>query len=146
MKRDVVFGIAVFVIIMAFGLYLLAFEPAAEVGYRPLEVEEAELIIPNQLGLNAVEVERASIPVPGFISIHESLSGAPAAPIASSQLLAPGVYEDIIIDIESGLNPQLGNVALLLADDGDGVYEPGIDLPLSVSGEVVRVRFEAIPE
>lgn len=145
MKRDVLLGTLIFAAILGFGLYMFLFDPAVEVSYRPVDIEGAELIIPNQIGTRDVEVVRVNLPVPGFVSIHESLSGAPAAPVGSSPLLE-GLHENVIFDLEGELNLQLGNVALLLADDGDGIYEPGVDLPISVDGEVIRIRFEASPE
>lgn len=82
---------------------------------------------------------------PGFVTIHKSMGGAPG------ELIGQSPYLDTTTVISSiALNPLLtpggDYIALLFVDDGDGVFELGVDLPVTNDGQPVRADFTAPEE
>lgn len=143
---DILLKIVFPLCLVAFLLYVFFFAPPAEeVIYAPVDVGGGEITVQNQYDLNRVTLG-AEFAAPGFISIHESLSGAPAQVIGSTELMEPGQYDSIEILLDQPMLPGYRYITLMTADDGDGVFEPGIDLPVEFDGAVVRPDFIAQPE
>ncbi len=131
--------------LIGIGVYFLYSVPAPEVGYLPVDVGGGSIEVLNQPYLEIVGLD-ANIAATGFISIHPSLSGAPRAPIGASDLLQPGEYKNLIIQLDENMLPGFRYIALLTADDGDGIFEAGVDLPVKTNEETVRMDFIADPE
>ncbi len=141
MKKGDITGLA-FLFLMLGGLaaFFMFAPDAPEVSFAPLEVSGSSLTIEEAQG-SMVQID-ASIQKEGFITIHEAMGVAPGKIIGVSDLLKPDAYTNYVVSsehLESGVN----YFALLIVDDGDGVYEPGIDRPVMVNGEVVKISFTA---
>jgi hypothetical protein len=140
--RNILAVIATIFGLFLFGYVFFSLESAPELAYRPVDVGGGAIIVENQFDMNKVILD-AEIAVSGFISIHESMSGAPAANIGVSRLLEPGDYEGLEIALRQPMIPGYRYIALLIVDNGNGVFELGIDLPVMVEGAVVRPDFIA---
>jgi hypothetical protein len=117
---------------------LFAFAPRTlEVVFAPVEVEGSALVL--------VEVEKTDVVVdvamgvPGFVTLHQLIGDAPGPLAATSELLDEGIHSALVLPVVGGLEAGVDYVFLMAADDGDGVYEPGVDRPVMVDGQVIRV-------
>lgn len=77
---------------------------------------------------------------PGFVTVHESVGGAPGPVVAISLYLeTTSVVSSIAID--PPLNVGAPYVALLHVDNGDGKFVMEEDMPVMSDGVVVRSDF-----
>ena len=133
------------IILIILGVYFFFSPPAPEVTYSPVALEGGSITVTDQDVVDTVTLN-AELVAPGWITIHFSMSGAPADVVGTSQYLETGVYEDLLLTLDEEMTPGWAYIALLHVDDGDGVFDIQKDLPVSVNGEVVRPTFVAIPE
>jgi hypothetical protein len=146
MKRqteNILIGI-VFLFVLFLGLYLAFSDPVAEISYHPIDVGGGSITVEDQDQLDRVFLS-AELVAPGFITIHESMGGAPAAIIATSDYLEVGMYEELELVLDIQMTPGYRYITLLHADNGDTVYVTNDDLPVMVNEEVIRPDFVAIP-
>jgi len=87
----------------------------------------------------------AELVAPGFITVHESMGGAPGETIAVSGYLEALSYGQITLFTDTAMTPGLDYIALLHVDDNDRVFDLENDQVVTVNGEVVRVDF-VIPD
>lgn len=133
------------VVVVLLGSYFLFSQPANELTYKPVELEGGSIAVEDQNVTDTVTLD-AELSEPGWITIHFSMSGAPAEVVGTSQYLDAGIYNDLVITLDEDMTPGWRYIALLHVDNGDGVFTIDQDLPVSVGGEVVRSSFVAIPE
>lgn len=141
MKKGDIFGLVSLVVMLGGVAALFAFAPQrSEIAFRPIEVTESALVlIDAQESGVLIDVVMG---VKGFVTLHETLGAAPSTILAVSDVLDEGIYSAFTLPVSQGLTPGMGYVMLMVADDGDGVYEPGVDRPVMVNGEVIRVPVE----
>lgn len=144
-NNQVVLLIVSIFLLIIFGYFLFGAEEADELAYRPIDVGGGAIMVENQVDMNRVVLD-VEVVEPGFVSIHESMSGAPARLIGNSGLLEPGFHEGVEIILNTPMIPGFRYITLLTVDNGNGVFELGVDLPVMVDGEVVRPDFVATPE
>ncbi len=119
--------------------YMVTKSPkASELAYAPVEYTGSDVATGPQSSGTSVVIESAEIKTPSFISVHESITLAPAQSIGHSGLLPAGSYTDIPVTLSQSMLPGYRYIVLLMADDGDGVFELGVDLPIMNNGTVVR--------
>lgn len=141
MKKGDIFGLVSLVVMLGAMAALFAFAPErSEVAFTPIEVEGGALVL-IEAGEPGVVVD-AVLGKPGFITLHDTIGDAPSTILVASDLLDEGIHSAITLAVPGGLDPLLNYVMLMVADDGDGVYEPGVDRPVMVNGEVIRVPVE----
>lgn len=141
MKKGDIFGLVSLVVMLGGLAALFAFAPErSEVAFQPIEVEGSALVL-IEAGEPGVIVD-AVLGKAGFITLHDTIGDAPSTILASSDLLEEGIHSALILSVSGGLNLEGSYVMLMVADDGDGVYEPGVDRPVMVNGEVIRVPVE----
>jgi len=133
------------IVIVLLGVYFLLSKPAPELTYKPVELSGGLIMVEDQDAIDEVTLD-AELTEPGWITIHFSMSGAPAEIVGTSRYLEAGVYDDLIVDLDEEMQPGWRYIALLHVDDGDRQFDIQKDLPVSVNGEVVRPSFVAIPE
>lgn len=141
-------GVLIVVAILAgIAVFLVLAPTAPEVIYAPVEVTGSSVTIP--LATDSLEGgaggERevrlsAEIKRPGFLTVHQAIGEAPGPVVGQSALLSPGSHPDLIIKTTEPMLSQGGYFALLFVDDGDGTYEPGIDLPVMSEGKIIKVK------
>lgn len=143
MKKDTIILIIAFLVVFGFGAYFMLATPASQTGYRPVDVGGGSISVENQPDdLQSVTLD-AELAEPGWITIHESMSGAPADIIGTSEYLEAGVHEDLMISLDQPMSSGFRYIALLHVDDGDRTFVVLDDLPVMVNGEVVRPDFLA---
>ncbi len=140
---DVVTIIAIVIALTAIGAYF-KFAPKVDIdlGYRPIEVEGSLIEVQNQKDLDVV-ILNAKLNMPGFITVHRSLSGAPGEVMGISEYMDVGEYEDYKINLSQEMFYGYRYITLLHVDDGDGVFIMDNDLPVMSNGNVVRPDFIA---
>lgn len=141
MKKGDIFGLFSLLVILGGVAALFVFAPQqSEVAFKPIEVEGSALVL-IEVGEPGVVVD-AVLGQPGFLTLHNTIGDAPSTILVSSQLLDEGIHSALPLAVPGGIDPLLNYVMLMVADDGDGVYEPGVDRPVMVNGEVIRVPVE----
>ena len=132
-------------IVILLGAFFLFSEPVPEIAYKPVELSGGSITVEDQNVVDSVTLDTELVE-PGWITIHFSMSGAPAEVVGTSAYLDVGVYDDLVITLDDEMMPGWRYIALLHVDDGDQMFDIQKDLPVSVNGEVVRPSFVAIPE
>ncbi|MBP9827638.1 hypothetical protein KBC55_00600 [Patescibacteria group bacterium] len=139
-KGDVI-GLAMVLAVIALIALFFVFAPKApEVTYAPTEVAGSSLeVMDSSLAATTFTV---TAPVPAFVTVHEAVGSAPGPVLGVSELLTASPDSRVIrLDLGETSWPPTKLIALLFADDGDGIFEAGIDLPISADGVVVRVDY-----
>lgn len=143
MKRDILTIAVIFVVLGALGAFFFYAPQTEELSYHPIDVGGGSITVENQPDdLSTVTLD-AYLAAPGWITIHESLSNAPAAIIGTSTYLEVGDHPGLVIQLSQPMSPGARYITLLHADNGDKVFVVNDDLPVEVNGEVVRPSFVA---
>ena len=143
MKKEDLGGIAILFVVIAVVAAFFLFAPNAPViSYRPIEETGSALSVADPDGQHLGEIHvDAVLKTPGFITFHEAIGQAPGGVVGSSPYLEPGEYKDLVITLTTPLEPVNQYFALMFKDDGNKVYDPGIDLPVMSEGKVIKVHF-----
>lgn len=139
-KGDVI-GLGMVLAVIGFIALFFLFAPKApEVVYAPKEVAGARLeVMTSTLAASTFTVVA---PEAAFVTVHEAVGEAPGPVLGVSEILAPSPEPRVIqLDLGETSWPPTKLIALLFSDDGDGVFEAGIDLPIATNGVVVRVDY-----
>ena len=92
---------------------------------------------PTETG-NFVNVRSATLVDPGFVVVYQVKSNNDTEVIGSSDLLLPGSYEDITIQLDTVIAFEQTVVAVLHEDDGDGEFSfPESDFYLGNAGDPI---------
>ncbi|MBU1126108.1 MAG: hypothetical protein ABH826_01795 [Patescibacteria group bacterium] len=145
MKNDYIWILILLVALGLFGALLFSSPDAPELGYYPVDVGGGSITIEDQNQLQFVDFD-AELVAPGFITIHKTITEAPAEIIGVTEYLEPGVYQGLKVFLNEEMAPGYKYAAILHVDDGDGVFVVDLDFPVMTNGEVVRPYFLAIPE
>ena len=141
-KGDMTGLVILFVIILIVAVFFIFAPNAQEISYRPVEETGSSLSIvdPDLEHLGEVHAD-AVIKTPSFITFHQAIGQAPGGVVGQSQLLQPGEYKDLVIIPARPLEADNQYFALMFKDDGDKIYEPGVDLPIMSNDVVIKVHF-----
>lgn len=138
-KKNDIFGFICIVLALAGVGALFLFAPdAKEIEYMPVELTGSSLTVAEPEDhdhLNGLMVT-AHLVKPGYINVHQNIGGAPGPVVYSSQYLEAGDYTDYALPVT--LEADQLYVVLMFTDDGDHVYEAGVDLPVMSNGAIVR--------
>ncbi len=145
MNKDYFWILTLLVGLAAFGAIIFYSPDAPELAYHTVDVGGGSIEIGDQNQLNYITLN-AELAAPGFITIHKTISDAPAEIIGISDYLNVGFYDDLIIPVSEEMLPGYKYAALLHVDDGDQVFVAELDMPVETNGEVVRPYFIAVPE
>jgi len=140
-KKDTGLLFLIILVLALLGSFFI-FSPDASTPFGPVELSGGSITVEDQTELDRVVFD-AELIEPGWITIHESLSDAPASIIGTSQYLEAGVYQDLVIPLDRGMIPSYKYITLLHVDDGDQQFDAALDSPVSVNGAVVRPDFVA---
>lgn len=138
-KGDYIGLVIVVTILIGIGLFFAYAPKAPVIVYAPVEVTGSSVVIGAETNERSVQVS-AEIKQPGFVTVHEAIGEAPGPVIGQSPLLTVGSHSNLIVDTTVGLQPTYDYFVLLFVDDGDGVYESGIDLPVMSDGQVIKQK------
>ncbi len=145
-KSDII----VFVIILAAivglaALFFIAPSAPADLGYAPVEIPGSTLAVTPGASWEGMELFTVNLVQDGFITVHQSMGGAPGPIIGTSGFLDHGLHDGTGVKLDTPLVPGQSYIALLHVDNGDQVFTVADDLPVSADGQVVRVDFQADP-
>lgn len=143
MKKDILLLVVFLVVISGLGAYFIFAPKAPQITYKPVDVGGGSITVENQDQFDYVVLD-AELAAPGWITIHESLSDAPAAIIGTSRFLEKGVYDDLVISLTKQMIPGYKYITLLHVDSGDGIFIAEEDYPVKVNDQVVRPDFIAV--
>lgn len=143
MSKDYVLLFTVLIILLALGGFIFFAPKASNLEYKPIDVGGGSITVENQPDDLAIVTLNAELVAPGWITIHESLAGAPATIVGTSTYIEAGVHENFVIQLTEEMAPGYRYIALLHADNGDQRFEILEDLPVETNGEVVRPSFVA---
>jgi hypothetical protein len=142
MKKEDLTGLIILLAMIAIIAAFFLFAPnAPELAYKPVEVTGSSLTVaePDLEHLGEIHVD-AVIKTPGFITFHEAIGQAPGGVVGSSTYLLPGEYKDLVIPLARPLESDNQYFALLFKDNGNKVYDAGVDLPIMSDGAVIKVH------
>lgn len=129
-------GLALFFV----ALFLLAPKASQQpLTYVPVDREGTTLVVDDASADLAHVDATVTVTKPSFVTIHTDMGGAPGAPLGSSALIQPG--ENQVVSAAATLEPEVRYYVLIMEDDGDGVYEAGIDVPVRSGGQTVKGEF-----
>lgn len=144
--RELTALIASIFLLIVVGYFIFLAEKVDEFAYRPIDIGGGSIMVDNQDDLNKV-ILSVELVEPGFVAIHESMSGAPARLMGSSEYLEAGFYEDLEIILNTPMLPGFRYISILMFDQNKNqIFDLGVDLPVEVDGQVVRPDFVAQPE
>ena len=142
MKRGDIVGVLLVLIILLGVGALVVFSPKApEVNFYAEEVSGSALAVVSAKGEDA-KVD-ATIVRAGFVTLNDAVGDAPGPVLGVSELLPAGEHDAVMIHPTQALEQGVQYYALMIVDDGDGVYEAGVDHPVTVDGQSLKVSFRA---
>ncbi|MBT4856997.1 hypothetical protein HON52_02310 [Candidatus Uhrbacteria bacterium] len=144
MKKDVLSVIGVVAILILLAAYFAFSKSAPQIGYKPVDLDGGSILVEDQDATETVTLD-AELSEPGWITVHFSMSGAPAEVVGVSEYLEAGAYDDMVINLDEEMTKGWRYITLLHVDNGDQVFDIEDDLPVSVNGEVVRPSFVSFP-
>ena len=139
--NDVLGLLAGIVVLGGLGAYFLWSPEGTRVEYVPTEVTGSQVTEIQVADDGRSVLIDANIEQAGFLTINAALGEAPGPALASSELLEPGEYDGVQVEVEPSLDASGEYFVLMFVDDGDGVYEPRIDLPVMSDGQVIKEPF-----
>jgi hypothetical protein len=107
--------------------------------YAPVEIPGNSLLV-SQSADGDVMTVTAILKQASFVTVHQAIGDAPGPLIGQSDLLQPGTYTDVTLKMFGTLLPASDYYFLVFVDDGNGVYDPGIDLPVMSDGQVIKQK------
>lgn len=125
--------------------YGALFAPKApELGYAPVEFTGSDIVVLAQPNDTQAVMSKVVAKTPSFVTVHESMSGAPAEIIGTSAILPVGEYQNIAVPLNRETLPGYRYIVLLMADtNANGVFDAGVDLPIMSEGAVIKRDFIA---
>lgn len=145
MKRGDWVGISLMLLALVFfGWIILGANSEPELSYLPVDLDTGSIEINGQNDEGTEVYLTVELGEPGWVSIHNSMSGAPTDIIGVSDYLEVGTHE-ITVDVQAML-PGFAYITLLKMDNGDQRFVQDDDLPVRVNGSVVRPDFTFKPD
>lgn len=141
-KDDIIGGVMLLIVILAVGAFFLFAKQAPELAYGPVEIA-GSTIVASASGDGEVEVT-ATLIEPGFVTIHQSLGGAPGPIIGSSGYIEAGSDVPMTLILSELMEPGTTYIALLHVDNGDGTFVVKDDMPVTSGGVSVRADFTSL--
>ena len=139
-KDDVMGGVMLLIVILAVGAFFMFAKQAPELSYAPVEVAGTTLVFDSVVSDTAVTFTPTLVRA-GYITVHESIGGAPGPIVGTSQLLSAGSAASVTVDLSKPLTPSMPYVALTHVDNGDGTFVVKDDMPVTNGGVSVRADF-----
>jgi hypothetical protein len=141
MKRDdVIGGAMLLVMILAIGAFFLFAKQAPELAYGPVEATGTSVQFDSSISDEAVKFTVTTVRT-GYITVHESIGGAPGPIIGVSSLLPVASTALVTIDLTKPMTPSMPYIALMHVDNGDGTFVIADDMPVTNNGASVRADF-----
>ncbi len=141
MKKDDLTGLVM--VLIAIGLmagFFIFAKNVPQLTYGPVEVAGSSLSVSSVPSDMEVDVETTVIK-PGFITIHESIGGAPGPMVGTSSVIATGSNQSIKVSLSKPMTPLMPYIALMHVDNGDGEFVGLDDAPVMSDGKSVRADF-----
>lgn len=136
-KGDVAGLVIVMLLLLGLGAFFVYAPQAPQEIYAPVEITGSSLSTGTVVDEHTVQVS-AELKQPGFVTVHQAVGAAPGPLVGQTDLLAPGSYPELHVPTTAALQPPGEYLLLLFVDNGNHVFEPGIDLPVMSDGQVVK--------
>lgn len=134
-------GVAIVIALLVGIGAFIAFAPKTEVRvYAPVEVTGSAVTLGEVMADATTVPVTAEIKQEGFVTVHRAIGEAPGPLIGRSPLLSIGSHPDLLVPTTEPISPPGEFFVLLFVDDGDGIYEPGVDLPVMSNGTVIKEK------
>ncbi len=138
-KDDIIGGAFLLTAILGLGAFFLFAENGSELAYGPVEIP-GSTIAATASGDGEVEAIVTLIE-PGFVTIHQSIGGAPGPILGTSGYLETGADVGVTLMLSELMEAGTTYVALLHVDDGDERFAASEDMPVTSGGTSVRADF-----
>lgn len=138
-KDDIIGGVLLLVAILGLGAFFLFARNAPQLSYGPVEIA-GSTIVASAAGDGEVDVT-ATLVKPGFVTIHQSIGGAPGPIIGSSGYIEAGTDVAMTLILTELMEPGMTYIALLHVDNGDQRFATAEDMPVTSGGVSVRADF-----
>lgn len=103
-------------------------------------VVQNSIVVKDQKPGDEALIDDVSIAKKGYVVVHEEDNGKAGKIIGSSELLNAGETRQVVIKMK--VHPGLSHAAMLHADNGDGVFDAKLDLPIKdENGDSVMKSF-----
>lgn len=97
----------------------------------------------DQVAGRAVTATNVTLPVVGWLAVHEVRSGGVIGNILGAARREAGTYESVIINLLRGTTPDGEYAIIVYADNGNREFDLKADLPIAQNGAPVVARFTA---
>lgn len=138
-SNDIIGGVLLLGAIVGIGAFFLFAQKAPELAYGPVEIP-GSTITATALGDGEVEVI-ATLIQPGFVTVHQSLGGAPGPIIGTSGYIDSGTDVAMTILLSESMSTGTTYIALLHVDNNDKQFVVADDMPVTNGGASVRADF-----
>ncbi len=138
-KDDYIGGALLLTAILGLGAFFLFAQNAPQLTYGPVEIA-GSTIAAVASGDGEVEVI-ATLIRPGFVTVHQSIGGAPGPIIGSSGYIEPGFDVAMTLILTELMEPGATYIALVHVDNGDERFVVSEDKPVTSGGASVRADF-----
>ena len=138
-KDDIIGGALLLAAILGLGAFFLFAQNALQLSYGPVEIA-GSTIAASASGDGEAEVI-ATLIKPGFVTIHQSIGGAPGPIIGSSGYIEAGTDVAMTLILSELMESGTTYTALLHVDDGDERFVTTDDMPVTSGGVSVRADF-----
>jgi hypothetical protein len=140
---ELIFLIVCVLFVVFLGVHFFVTSGDGSEAFGPVDVGGGFISISDQDELGHV-IFSAEVARAGHVTIHKSITDAPADIIGVSRLLSAGSHKGVEVILEEPMKVGDKYIAILHVDDGDGYFEVEYDMPVMVDGEVVRPDFRAV--
>lgn len=111
-----------------------------------VSAENTAVTIVDQAAGESVLVQRAVLPVNGWIVVHEIVNGHVSNALGAARR-DTGVHEDVSVSLLRDTEAGREYIVVLYEDNGNGTFEIHSDLPiLGAGGQPVMAQFSTISE
>lgn len=138
-KDDIIGGVLLLGAVFGLGAFFLFAKDGSEFAYGPVELT-GSAIAAVAFGDDEVVVT-ATLIEPGFITIHQSIGGAPGPIIGASEYIVAGADIGVTLNLSERMEPGVTYIALLHTDNGDERFIVSEDMPVTSDGASVRADF-----
>ncbi len=137
-KDDIVGGVLLLGALLVCAAFFFLAKQTPQRLYAPVEIAGSALAATpiDETQVNIIVTSTRS----GFITMHESLGGAPGPIIGISSLFDAGDMIERVMTLSTPMTTGLPYIALLHVDDGDGHFVVANDMPVTNNGTSVRAN------
>ncbi|HEC30825.1 MAG TPA: hypothetical protein ENI66_02320 [Candidatus Yonathbacteria bacterium] len=131
-KKILAFSVIVVLIVVALFVINGVLKKNTE---EPIVIEEVttpSIVAPDQAGGPEVFIDSVILANTGFVVIHKEVDGVASTTVGVSKFLPTGTTSNFLVQLSEEAVEGDTFYAMLHIDDGDGVYDGELDVPLKL--------------